>query len=170
MTEHILTHYLLGNIPIIMLILALIFGGFTITRHKERVKKTFVYDTFAGYILFFVVGVACLWAFCLNIFLLPWAQGHSTWALTGGPFQLPTAGAALGLGIAGLWALHESFGFKVGVTIVTTAFYWAIAFEEVRELPTSGYFHGSTFYVVTLVPIILIILLLARYHAKKRGH
>ena len=167
-SERVITEIVLSNIPLITLILALFFGAATLLRHRERVSNTFVYDTFSGYILFFVVGITCLWAFCMNVFLLSLLHGHPHWTLTGGPFQLVTAGASLGLGIAGLLSLRESFSFKTAVTIMATPFFWSSAIEDTRRLSAvDGYHHGSSFYIAILVPILLIILLLAQHQAEK---
>ncbi len=165
--ERFVTGYILANIPLCMLIISFIFAVYTTYTHHEKVKATFVYDTFLGYILFFVVGLTNLWAVCINLFFTHVAsQGSGHWLI--GPFQFITMAANLGLGIAVLVALKEHYSFRVATTIMTTCLFWGMAAEEARTSAIlHRYDHTSTFYVVLIVPILLIILLFARRSEKK---
>lgn len=163
--EHAIEDYFVRNIPMVMVILALIFSGFTIHHHKERVSSTFVIDIFTGYLLFFVVGIADIWAFFMNTFFSTYVIKYFGWV--GGPFQIEAAAANLGLGLAGILAIKESFDFRVAVTIIATCLFWGMAAEHVRMMIMQGDFQtgnliGSTFYVTVIIPVVLIFLLIAR--------
>lgn len=170
--EHLLEDYFIRNIPMLMVLLALIFSGFTIHHHKERVSNNFVIDVFTGYFLFFVVGIVNIWGFFLNVFFAEHLAAYTGWI--GGPFHFEMIATQLGLGIAGILAIRESFDFRVATTIIATCFFWGTAIDHMRTLVLTNHFRtdlmiSSTFYVTVLIPIVLIILLIARGNSLRRN-
>lgn len=157
---------IIENIPLFMLLLAFIFSGVTVFRHHEKVSNTFVLDTFLDYLLFFVVGVTLIWTFFINLFLPSHLISFLGWV--SGPFHIEVAAANIGIGIAALFALRSSFTYKIPVVLISTCFLWGFALEYIQtnaeqHINNPDQFLGSTFYIALLVPIITVILTIARH-------
>lgn len=161
--ERTITFYLLNNLSLVLLILALIFASFSARKNKQLTDNREVFDIFAGYIFFFNVGIFCIWLFIINFVMATAIADFLGWGAI--PFRTEDIAFNLGLGILGLMAIRESFGFRLATLIMTTCAFWGHALQYGNALMLDAHYQlgwflpKSSFFVMVLVPILLIILM-----------
>lgn len=176
--DHIALFVIL-NVPLILLLLALLFGVLTVSRHIEKATpdKHFVYDTFIGYILLLPIGITSIWMFITNTWLAHEILGLYGWHAM--PFQFEYAVANLAIGVTCFIAFRESFDFRVAAIIVSGIYLWGCAAGHIKQLLISPYFVleqiGSLLFMELIVPFILFSLVFARLldhkkHLKAQHH
>lgn len=160
--ESAFTYYLLSNLSLVLFFLALIFATVSVKRQGHQLKHEVV-EEYAGYFFFFNVGIFCLWSFLLNLVASTAIADLLGWGAI--PFRTQDMAFNLGLGIAGLLAIRENYTFRLATLIITTAAFWGHAIEYGNMLLLDAryqlgfYLAKSNFYIMVLVPIILIVLM-----------
>lgn len=144
-----------SNFPASMTILALVLGVLHILMTRKGQKA----NVMLGYLLFLGVGMAGIWGFVMHAFFPELSAQFIGWANS--PFQFEVAMANLGMGMAGIFALYPSKGYRVATTVFTTCFLWGAAYGHIVQMITTQNFApgdaGSIFYNDIILPLLLII-------------
>ncbi|MES2504204.1 MAG: DUF6790 family protein [Myxococcota bacterium] len=147
--------FILSNIPLVCLMLALIISAFQIG-FQHRSKAVLL-----AWLLLLPVGVAGLWAFIFHAFFPSITDNMIGWAYS--PFEFEVAMANLGMSALGVLGFRSSLGFQKAGVLFTAIFLWGAAVGHIYQMVSHHNFDpgnaGAIFWTDILIPIVLIVAL-----------
>ena len=150
----------------IFIVLAVVMALF----QKYKRDAGFV-EAFLLGILVCLVGFSGLWAFTGHFFVPDMVAKAIGWP-TGNPFQQEVAFTNLGIGVLGVLCLWFRGGFWTATVIMNSIFLLGAAYGHIKEIVGKGNMNplnaGPVLYFDILVPLITIVLLIAKYHGENR--
>lgn len=140
--------------PVILFVLGLAVGYL-----NPRLGLSYVssMESFVRWVLFFSVGIQCLWAFVGQAFYSKEVAASIGWAPS--PFLFEVAVANLGGGVAGIMAPWFGREFWLSLMVVMTCFLWGAFYGHVKDMIKNKNFApnnvGPVFFLDLLIPLIL---------------
>lgn len=138
--------YILGHVPLILMVLAMILY-----------TRKWTAEALCRYMLLLPIGLGCLWSFCFHSFVPEYAAHYAGWQPS--PFQYEVAAANLGLGLAGIVAFRKTWDVALVVTLMAFFFLMGEAYAHLLELffaedYASGNI-GAILHAELLIPLFL---------------
>lgn len=147
---------------ILILLAALSAAGSIIIKKKTGAAD--IIGTVTVCMLFFNVGLGCLYAFAGHAFMADRVAEKIGWP-AGSPFQFEVAAANFAFGVLGLLSLRFGSGFRLATAIGYAVFLLGAAAAHIREMVQRGNFsdyNAGAFLVVgdILIPLALLALVI----------
>ena len=140
----------ISNLPVIMTALVIFFGVIDILRKVDRTTS----EIFIRKLMFLSVGIGGIWGFVVHAFFPVMSAKFIGWHTS--PFQFEVAVANLGIGVAGVFGVYASRGYRIATTIFVTCFFWGAASGHIVQMINTSNFApgnaGAIFWNDLLVP------------------
>ncbi len=150
--------FIVGHFAFVMFILALILSGLEWLIQKARHRANFP-DILLRWLLLFPVGVASLYLFIMYS-IFPNAIGSAE-SLAIGNVYFSYGIANLCIGLLGVFAFFQSYGFRAATVLATTVWLWGNVIGQIFQLlarHSLGLMNvDSWFWMSLIIPILLII-------------
>ncbi len=158
---------------IVFLVLAFIAAAIYVAVHRRRGHASAVSFTEALllFLLVITVGVGSIFAALYQLFDSKFIADSIGWADS--PFLREVAFANLGVGIAGVLCWWLRGQFWAAVVAISSVFLLGAAFGHIAEIVNHNNHHsdnsGPILYADIITPILLLVLLAARYAARRHA-
>ena len=147
--------FVLGNVPFIGLLIALLLGFFRCAGAQACDSKG-VKNTILAYIFLLPIGIGGIWGFIVHAFFPQVADKVIGWSPS--PFEFEVAVANLGMGVTGIIAFKENRGFRLATAVFITCFGWGAAIGHIHQMVIAHNFTpgnaGIIFWTDILIPLI----------------
>ncbi|WP_158933243.1 DUF6790 family protein [Acidisphaera sp. S103] len=158
-----LVGFLIRNLPVLLLMLALIIA---FSRRDGSMAERLL-----AWVLLLPIGVTGLWAGTSHVFFPAVAAAHIGWEVS--PFQFEVGMADLAIGVTACIAFWRDLNFKAAAVSAASIFLLGDAVGHVRQMLLAGNFApgnaGVPFYMDIICPLLAIGLVVVARRSKHYG-
>ena len=151
---------LLENIPLVMLVAALLIASL-------RSTPTHAPTRYLGWLLLLSVGVESAWGGVFHVFFPHIASAQIGWQPS--PFEFEIGISDIALGITAIISFWRSLSFKSAVVVMATSSYAGVLIGHVQQA-MSGNFSPDNFGILQIITLLHVILLPALLYLAWRDH
>ena len=154
--------FVLGNLPALLLVAALVVAAFTRTPSSAS-------ERYLAWLLLLPVGGSGLWAALFHLAFPAFAAAMIGWQPS--PFQFEVGMADLAIGATACLSFWRDLSFKAAVVMINAIFLLGDAVGHVRQMLVAGNFApgnaGTPFFTDLALPVLTIVLLLAAHRLER---
>lgn len=132
MTIRDIISFVLSNIEIPLLVVAIIVTAVKLRRASSRHEVMTVTYTLWGEVLFYCVGLGFIYIWYFHAFMQQFTAPTIGWAPS--PFEWELAWAEMGLGVIALISLWRSYDMRLAATLVFAIFSFGAAAQHIHQM------------------------------------